>query len=121
MAITLGAIVLDAADLETESRFWQRLLGGSVVKKERHHIVESDGAPIVAVQLAPEHVPPDWPTGQPQQMHLDLAVDDIAEAHRQAVEAGARVLESTIDDAAPSGYRVFADPAGHPFCLCWGD
>lgn len=122
MAITLAAVVLDAAELEAESRFWHHLLGGSLERKERHHILRVHGSPVLAIQLAPGHVPPQWPTGQPQQIHIDLAVDDITAAHHRAVEAGARLLtrQEDIDDTAKSGYRVFADPAGHPFCLCWG-
>lgn len=123
VTITLAAVILDAADLEDESRFWHRLLGGELEKRERHHGLTVDGAPAIAVQLAPNHVPPQWPDGQPQQVHLDLAVDDIAAAHREAIGAGARLLHQPggMDDASASGYRVYADPAGHPFCLCWGD
>jgi len=53
MAITLAAVILDAADLEKESRFWHRLLGGEVQRRERHHIVTVAGSPALAVQLAP--------------------------------------------------------------------
>jgi predicted enzyme related to lactoylglutathione lyase len=120
MAIRLAAIVLDATDLETESRFWHQLLGGELEKKERHHILRIQGSPVLAIQFAPDHRPPQWPAGQPQQIHVDLAVDDIAAAHRQAIDAGARLLTPPEDvEAARVGYRVFADPAGHPFCLCW--
>jgi predicted enzyme related to lactoylglutathione lyase len=121
MAITLAAVVLDAADLEAESRFWQRLLGGNLERKETHHILRVQGSPIVAIQLAPDHVPPEWPAGQPQQLHIDLAVDDIAVAHRQAIEAGARMLTAPedLERVDRIGYRVYGDPAGHPFCLCW--
>jgi predicted enzyme related to lactoylglutathione lyase len=105
MAIRLAAIVLDAADIETESRFWHRLLGGELEEKERHHILRVAGSPVLAIQLAPGHVPPQWPAGQPQQLHIDLAVDDIEPAHRQAVEAGARVLTppDDLDAIAESG------------------
>jgi len=122
MRFTLAAVVLDAADLETASRFWHELLGGELRRKERHHILTRDGMPVLAVQLAPDHLPPQWPDGRPQQLHLDLAVDDIAAAHRQVLAAGGRLLTPAqdVDDAAPAGHRVFADPAGHPFCLCWG-
>jgi catechol 2,3-dioxygenase-like lactoylglutathione lyase family enzyme len=122
VTITLAAVVLDAANLEDESQFWHRLLGGDVVKRERHHLVTVEGSPVIAVQLAPNHAPPQWPDGRPQQVHLDLAVDDIGAAHWQAMDAGARLLHQPdgTDDASPSGYRVYADPAGHPFCLCWG-
>ncbi len=123
MTIALAAVILDAADLEDESQFWHRLLGGELEKRERHHILTVAGGPVIAVQLAPNHVPPQWPDGQPQQIHLDLAVDDIATAHREAIDAGARLLYQPdgMDDASRSGHRVYADPAGHPFCLCWGD
>lgn len=67
-------------------------------------------------------MPPQWPDGQPQQIHVDLAVDDIAAAHRAATDAGARLLHQPegMDDALAAGYRAYEDPAGHPFCLCWG-
>jgi predicted enzyme related to lactoylglutathione lyase len=122
VTITLAAVILDAANLEDESQFWQRLLGGELNKKERHHILTVAGSPVIAVQLAPNHAPPQWPDGQPQQIHLDLAVDDIVTAHQQAIDAGAHLLRQPegMDDASRSGYRVYADPAGHPFCLCWG-
>ncbi|MFD2470102.1 VOC family protein, partial [Amycolatopsis silviterrae] len=58
-------------------------------------------------QHAAGQVPPEWPDGVSQQLHLDLIADDLAEAEKLAVEAGARQL---------SGH-VYASPAGHPFCL----
>jgi len=78
-----------------------------------------DGAPAVGVQLAPDHVPPDWPHGTPQQIHLDLWVDDIATAHDKVMALGARMLKPAADTASPDNFQVYADPAGHPFCLCW--
>jgi predicted enzyme related to lactoylglutathione lyase len=65
-------------------------------------------------------VPPQWPDGAPQQIHLDLFVDDITTAHEEAVALGARLLRPAGDTSSPSGFQVYADPAGHPFCLCWG-
>ena len=47
-------------------------------------------------------------------MHLDLQVDDLAAASAVAEEAGARLLGRHTDDEV---VRVYADPAGHPFCL----
>lgn len=83
-------------------------------------MVMVDGAPRVGVQLAPNHVPPDWPDGAPpQQIHLDLWVDDFETAHSQVMSAGARVLKPAPDDAKYDNFQVYADPAGHPFCLCW--
>jgi hypothetical protein len=50
----------------------------------------------------------------PQQMHLDVIVDNLYAAEAAVLELGATKHEH------PPGtsYRVFPDPAGHPFCLC---
>jgi hypothetical protein len=120
MRVGIAAIILDAANLETESTFWSELLGGTVERSEMHHVIRAPGQPIVAIQHAPGHVQPVWPDGVPQQIHLDLAVDDIRGSHDLALHLGARSLGQEVPDFdAPSGFHVYADPAGHPFCLCW--
>jgi len=119
MRILRRLVVFDAADLAAESGFWARLLGGTVEAGDDWHTVSVDGEDQVAVQLAPGHVPPQWPDGAPQQVHLDLIVEDIAAAHADAVAAGARLLQAADDLDAEEGFQVYADPAGHPFCLCW--
>ncbi len=79
-----------------------------------------NGQPRVGVQLAPNHVPPDWPNGAPpQQIHLDLWVEDINEARTTVMSLGARVLKPAESSDSPDAFEVYADPAGHPFCLCW--
>lgn len=121
MKITRTIVVLDAADLEAESSFWAGLLGGTVDADDDWHTIRVDGAAQLAVQLAPDHTPPDWPDGAPpQQIHLDLFVDDIAAAHERATQLGARLLQKADDLGSAHGFQVYADPAGHPFCLCWG-
>lgn len=121
MKITRQIIVFDAADLAAESTFWAGLLGGTVEADDDWHSVLVDGEWRLGVQLAPNHVPPDWPDGTPeQQMHLDLWVDDLQAAHEEAVSLGARLLKPADDPKATEGFQVYADPAGHPFCLCWG-
>jgi len=119
MKLNLAAVIIDAADLDPESAFWQRFLGGSVTKTPSHHFLQVDGLPVFVIQRAPGHVPPSWPEGGSQQMHLDLATDDLVAADRAALEAGARRLRPTddVDPASPNGGRVYASPAGHPFCL----
>ncbi len=84
MRIRLAAVVLDAAELEPESRFWHDVLGGRLARRERHHILYLDDAPILAIQLAAAHLPPQWPTGREQQIHLDFAIDDIRAARTDA-------------------------------------
>lgn len=120
MKIERQTIVLDAADLAAESDFWAGLLGGTVEADDDWHSVSVDGRTRVAVQLAPDHVAPDWPDGTPQQIHLDLHIEDLQTAHEEAMTRGATLLQPAADPAAKSGFQVYADPAGHPFCLCWG-
>ncbi len=120
--IVINEIVFDAPNLEVESRFWAALLGGEVTEREEDWVtVTGPDGRKVGVQLAPDHVPPQWPDGAPQQMHLDLQVTDIAAAHAHAVALGARVLAPSDgpDLSKQRGFVVYADPAGHPFCLCW--
>ncbi|MGC0271450.1 VOC family protein [Pseudactinotalea sp. Z1739] len=119
MEITHQVVVFDAADLNSESRFWAGVLGGTVDFEDDWRTVLVDGSAKVAVQLAPEHVPPQWPDGNPQQIHLDLWVADIEEAHEEVLALGAVLLKAVDDEAPGEGFRVYADPAGHPFCLCW--
>lgn len=121
MKIERQVIVFDAADIAAESAFWAGMLGGVVIPEDDWHSVLVDGEWRFGVQLAPNHVPPQWPEGtQQQQIHLDLHVDDIKAAHEQATSLGARLLRAAEDLDADEGHQVYADPAGHPFCLGWG-
>jgi predicted enzyme related to lactoylglutathione lyase len=120
MMISRQIVVFDAADLTAESTFWAGLLGGTVDPEDDWHTVSVDGTPRLGIQLAPGHVPPEWPGGTPQQIHLDLFVDDVKAAHDEAMSLGARLLKPAADIESAEGYQVYADPAGHPFCLCWG-
>lgn len=65
-----------------------------------------------------------WPEGPvPQQLHLDLAVGSMADLdthHDRALSLGARLLLDRYDDPDEPLY-VYADPAGHPFCIFLGD
>lgn len=119
MRINHQLIVFDAADIATESAFWAGVLGGTVDPDDDWHVVRVDGNPRIAVQLAPNHTPPEWPDGTPQQIHLDLWVDDINIAHEEVMDLGARLLKPAADTTEHDNFQVYADPAGHPFCLCW--
>lgn len=121
MQIKHQMVVFDAADLDAESEFWAGVLGGSVSADDGWHTVhDAEKTPRIGVQLAPEHVRPRWPDGEPQQIHLDLYVDDIAAAHDEVMALGAIMLSTPEDPRPTEGFQVYADPAGHPFCLCWG-
>ena len=121
MKTTRQVVVFDAADLAAESAFWAGMLGGRVfIDDTFHSVFDADGRWVIGVQFAPDHVPPEWPDGNPQQVHLDLHIDDPAGAHAEAIELGARLLQAADDLTAAEGHQVYADPAGHPFCLGWG-
>lgn len=120
MKINHQIVVFDAADLPAESTFWAGVLDGTVDAEEDWHVVMVDDTPKIAVQLAPDHDPPQWPYGEPpQQIHLDLWVDEIEPAHRKVINLGAIMLQAEVEDNPHNAFRVYADPAGHPFCLCW--
>jgi hypothetical protein len=113
-------VVFDAADLDTESRFWAGIFGGEVFGDDQFHsVISASGEWHVGVQLAPDHVPPEWPDGAPQQVHLDVHVEDPRVAHEAATGLGATLLQPGDFDAE-QGHQVYADPAGHPFCIGWG-
>ena len=121
MRIMRQVVVFDASDLAAESAFWAGMLGGRVLADDEWHTVfVAEDRWVIGVQLAPNHVPPDWPDGNAQQIHLDLHVDEPASAHAEAIARGARLLQTAEDLNADDGHQVYADPAGHPFCLGWG-
>ena len=108
MKITRQIIVFDAADLAAESTFWASLLGGTVQADDDWHSVSVDGEWRLGVQLAPNHVPPNWPDGTPeQQIHLDLWVEDLNAAHEEAISLGARLLKPAGDLNAAQGFQVY--------------
>ena len=123
MKIMRQVVVFDAADPAAESAFWAGMLGGQVIADDDggwHSVIDADSRWVIGIQLAPNHVPPEWPDGNPQQIHLDLHVEDFATAHEEAIALGARLLQASEDPTADEGFQVYADPAGHPFCLGWG-
>ena len=62
-----------------------------------------------------------WRVGA--RVHLDLDVDDLDVGHEDALRLGARPLTGTPEEEghADDPFRVYADPSGHPFCLCLAD
>ncbi|MDT3395858.1 VOC family protein [Streptomyces sp. B1866] len=115
---TLSVIVLDCPDPTGLARFYERLLGGEI-KDDGEDWVDLylPGGQRLAFQRAENLVPPRWPREDAsQQLHLDLDVPDVAEAEERVLAFGARPLD-VDDDGGRRDFRVYADPAGHPFCL----
>ncbi|WP_219472368.1 VOC family protein [Nonomuraea rhizosphaerae] len=119
----LQCVVLDCPDVLELARFYHALLGGTVNKPDRRWAVNDDFATlhagsglVLAFQRVKDYRAPRWPDGaHPQQFHLDIDVPDLEPAQDQVLDLGARLLH--VDRG---GWRVFADPAGHPFCLIRG-
>jgi catechol 2,3-dioxygenase-like lactoylglutathione lyase family enzyme len=116
-AISLESVVLDTDDPPRLAEFYTTLLDWQIVEREEDWITIADGAGAqIDFQLALNHKPPTWPDNAvPQQLHLDLQVDDLDQAAAYAESIGARRAPS--GDHSPN-FIVFLDPSGHPFCLC---
>ena len=130
----LIATVLDSTNARLLANFWRSVLGyvyaegdeeppaGEADTRGNEWLVLNDtaGQPRLAIQQVDELQRPTWPNPSvPQQLHLDLLVatiDELASQHERVVSLGASVLENRSDDPLES-LIVFADPAGHPFCI----
>ena len=130
----LRSVVLDTTDARGLAEFYRQLLGldyrpgdeppqGDLPDpKGRDWLVLTDpsGRTRLACQQVHDLAPSTWPEpGIPQQLHLDLSVataEELAAQHERALELGARLLSDRFDDPNEPLY-VYADPAGHPFCI----
>lgn len=117
MAIAkLGVVVLDCPEPRKLAEFYAAVLDGTVTGDGDWVDLEVPGGQSLAFQKAPGLVAPSWPAPDaPQQFHLDLTVEDLDAAEKEVLALGASVLDAA--DRART-WRVYADPAGHPFCLC---
>ncbi|WP_408898450.1 VOC family protein [Nocardioides sp. R1-1] len=113
----ISGIVIDCPDPTALAAFYEPLLGASRVHDSADWVTldAGPGLPTVSLQRNDRFSAPDWTTGQPpQQLHLDVLVDDLDQAQEKVLALGAVLLEGSDK---PIGYRVYADPVGHPFCL----
>jgi predicted enzyme related to lactoylglutathione lyase len=118
----LQAVALDCLDPMRLAEFYAELLGGQMVVDPQDPDwveVRGFGGTPLAFQRVDGYRPPQWPgQQQPQQVHLDFDVDDIEADEKRVLGLGATVLERTDQLRPEANWRVYADPAGHPFCLC---
>jgi catechol 2,3-dioxygenase-like lactoylglutathione lyase family enzyme len=109
----LFAVTIDAPDTPALGRFYADLLGMEVTYEGPEGVLIVGGGKSVMFQQVSEYTPPQWQDpARPQQAHLDIIVDDLDTGEARALELGATRL-----DGGGERFRVFADPAGHPFCL----
>jgi catechol 2,3-dioxygenase-like lactoylglutathione lyase family enzyme len=132
---TLRQVVLDCTDARSLAEFYRRLLGlvyrpgdeppepGVADERGADWLVlrTPDGVPQLAFQQVEELPEATWPDPGPvpQQLHLDTTVASVAELevqHGRVLGLGGRLLLDRSDDPEEP-LRVYADPAGHPFCV----
>ena len=115
--IRLDGTTVNAPDALALAQFYAEITGG-VARGTSHWAAVSSGDAVIAFQQVEDFRPPTWPGGPaPVQLHLDFYVDDLQATAARASAAGATRLEVQPNDHC----LVFADPAGHPFCLStWG-
>jgi Glyoxalase-like domain len=114
-SIKLSSATLHCPDAQTLAAFYADITRGAVTyRHELWATVKGPGGRI-DFQTVPDYTRPTWPEpASPIHMHLDFYVDDLACAEARVLAAGA-----TRYDHQPNADHclVFADPAGHPFCL----
>lgn len=110
---SLYGVVFDCPDPAALAEFYRGILGGVVEPDDDSWVdlILPGGGLRIGFQLVPDYVPPEWPgTEGSQQIHLDIAVANLPAAEMLLLRRGARHVETR------EGYRVYLDPAGHPFC-----
>lgn len=121
---TFSLVALDCSDADELASFYAAITGWDVTVpawvdpaldgRRWLQLAGSAGATL-AFQRIDDYVAPTWPGGEaPAQLHLDFDVADLDEGERAILELGARKADVQPD---PEEFRVYFDPAGHPFCL----
>jgi hypothetical protein len=115
--IRFDGTTVNAPDALALAQFYAEITGG-VARGTSHWAAVSSGDAFIAFQQVEHFQPPTWPGGStPMHLHLDFHVDDLEATGARASAAGATRLEFQPNDHC----LVYADPAGHPFCLStWG-
>ncbi len=114
-------MVLDCPDPQALAAFYVALVGGEITHADDDWVAVRDGGNVLlSFQRVADYEPPDWPSDHGgQQFHIDVTVDDVDVAERQVLALGARRTEQQPGIDEGSNWRVYLDPVGHPFCLCW--
>ncbi|WP_214412491.1 VOC family protein [Sphaerisporangium fuscum] len=116
----MRAMVLDCPDPKALADFYSAVLGWEIVYEEPDWVSLGDGGEYrLSFQRVDDYQPPNWPSSEhPQQLHIDLTVDDRAKAEKEVMALGAVKHPHQPGEKEDGDFTVFLDPAGHPFCLC---
>lgn len=109
-------VVIDCPEPGELAEFYRQVIGGKIADSDDWWttLIAPSGM-RVSFQRVDDYEPPQWPSQEhPQQIHLDVMVADLDESEPLVLALGAAKLEGS---SSKTGFRVYADPAGHPFCL----
>ena len=108
-------VALDCPDPTSLAEFYGAITGWPIAEDDGEWVeLRSESGATIAFQRAPGHQPPVWPgDAHPQQLHIDFDVMDLDVGEEQVLALGARKAEYQPGET----FRVYLDPAGHPFCL----
>jgi len=112
-----NGLIIDCPEPRALAGFYEELLGMTRVEDSAQWVTlaEDDRRPSIALQRVADYRAPQWPSpDRPQQMHLDVLVHNLDAAEPRVLALGATLLDGSDK---PIGFRVYADPVGHPFCL----
>jgi catechol 2,3-dioxygenase-like lactoylglutathione lyase family enzyme len=115
----LEKTVIDCPDPLALAEFYCQVLGMGINEHLDGWVVigSRPGWRQLAFQRAADWTAPRWPDpAYPQQMHLDIRVDDADLAEGELRALGATRMRAERE----TGFRVFTDPVGHPFCIVFG-
>ena len=114
----LTQLILECDNAEQLARFWQEVLALPEPEGDSNWLtLRWEPVGRFSFHRVAGYRPPAWPGEHgEQQVHLDLLVDDLHAANLAVEKAGARPLTDVLDPG-PKAWRIYADPAGHPFCL----
>ncbi len=113
-------MVLDCSDPASLAEFYRSLVGGKVGSSGTRSAELRVRGQLLSFRGVADYEYPRWPDGHPEYVRLDFEVEEFASSHALVTGRGALPLDP-VDEPAPGydrSYRVYADPAGHPFSLC---
>jgi hypothetical protein len=112
--ISVSGVTINAPHALELARFYADITGGTAHGDAGWATVTGPNGELGFQQIA-DYVPPTWPEGTvPMQLHVDFYVDDLVATEKRVLAAGATRFDFQPND---DHCLVFADPAGHPFCL----
>jgi hypothetical protein len=109
------SFVIDCPDAAALANFYGTLLDWKIDTSDGRADIRADNGNCISFQQVENFRAPEWPGQEhPQQMHLDVIVGNLDEGEKAVLDLGATKHAHQPGET----FRVFLDPAGHPFCLC---